>query len=305
MALAAVLMLLLPAEALAAPATETFRDEFGAISYSGNDGTLSWAAGWVELGESNGSSSGRVRVVSDSRCVAGNCLRIGADEESINGRGAQRGADLSGATSATLTFSSGTGLAFTRSSPVVPFDAEIRLRVDVIDTDAAFSSANPVDFGAASPGSGVAFDNGKEMRYGRLVVTNALGTELLDLSVPVQAQYYGSSGYWVNNADDVCSSLNAGTDLNLTQVPPGLSSAQIAYDPFLLGDPGLSFIKPGMGNTGYIDIEVDLSTATGGDLEWLFYDWDGDSSYDDNPTGRATFGVYKGGDAMIFKRELY
>ena len=50
---------------------------------------------------------------------------------------------------------------------------------------------------------------------------------------------------------------------------------------------------------------MDLSTASGADLEWLYHDWDGDSSYDNNPTGRATFGIYKGQDAIIHIRELY
>ena len=60
-----------------------------------------------------------------------------------------------------------------------------------------------------------------------------------------------------------------------------------------------------MNNTGYIDIEVDLATATGAGLEWLYFDWDGDLVHDNNPTGRATFGVYRGADAMIYLRELY
>jgi len=206
---------------------------------------------------------------------------------------------------ATLTFGSGIGLAFTRTSPVIPFNADIRLRINVADSDAVTSSSNPVDFGAATAGGGISFSSGKGMRFGRLVVTNAHGTELLDLAVPIQAQYYNASGYWIDNGDDSCSTLNAGTDLNLTQFPPALSSAAIAYDPFLLGDPGLSFTKPGMNNTGYIEIEVDLATATGADLEWLYYDWDGDTFYDNNPTGRATFGVYRGTKSMIFLRELY
>jgi len=206
---------------------------------------------------------------------------------------------------ATLTFSSGSGLAFTRSNPVVPFDADIRLRINVADTDSVVSSANPVDFGAATAGGGILFSGGKQMRFGRLVVINAHGTELQDLPVPIQAQYYDSNTYWINNTDDVCSSIDPATDLNLTQSPPALSSAAVAFTPFLLGDPGLSFAKPGMSNTGYIDITVDLSTATGAGLEWLYYDWDGDSSHDDNPTGRATFGIYSGRNAVIYVRELY
>ncbi len=51
-----------------------------------------------------------------------------------------------------------------------------------------------------------------------------------------------------------------------------------------------------------MDIEIDLSSAGLGSLRG---DWDGDSLYDDNPTGRATFGIYKGRDPIIFLRELY
>lgn len=105
MVVAVLLTVILPEAAIGATVTETFRDEFANISYSGNNGTQNWAGSWIEQGESDGPSSGRVRVRSDSRCVAGNCVRIGGDEVSINGRGALRTADLSGATLATLTFS--------------------------------------------------------------------------------------------------------------------------------------------------------------------------------------------------------
>ena len=84
---------------------ETVRDEFTDISYGGNSGVQSWNGDWQEVGESDGPSSGRVRVYSDSRCAAGNCLRMGGDEVNLNNRGAMRTANLSGATSATLSFS--------------------------------------------------------------------------------------------------------------------------------------------------------------------------------------------------------
>ena len=133
------------------------------------------------------------------------------------------------------------------------------------------------------------------------ILTPPIAILVLIFLMAIEADYVN----WANNTDDSCSSLDAGSDLNLTQFPPGLSSAAIAADPFLLGDPRLSFLKPGMNNTGYIDIEVDLAIATGADLEWLYFDWDGDLVHDDNPTGRATFGVYRGGDNMIYLRELY
>jgi len=79
-------------------ALATVRDEFDTVAFDNNDGTQPWATDWEELGESTDPSSGLVRVESGA-------LRIGASSESnITGRGAVRGADLSGATSATLSF---------------------------------------------------------------------------------------------------------------------------------------------------------------------------------------------------------
>lgn len=61
-------------------------------------------------------------------------------------------------------------------------------------------------------------------------------------------------------------------------------------------------------STGSIDISVDLS-ATGADLPWLRYDWpeDGnlDGMLDDDPRARATFGIWKGRDQVIYMREVY
>lgn len=82
---------------------DTVRDEFNAIAYNGNDGTHNWSNDWQELGESDGPTSGRVRVVSSTYAASGNALQIGG--RSITGRSLSREADLTGASSATLTFS--------------------------------------------------------------------------------------------------------------------------------------------------------------------------------------------------------
>ena len=88
---------------------DTVRDEFTSESYTGNNGTANWFNSWQEFGESNGPTSGTVEVVTASesgfRCAAGNCLEIGGSEVSINNDGVSRIANLTGATSATLTFS--------------------------------------------------------------------------------------------------------------------------------------------------------------------------------------------------------
>jgi hypothetical protein len=74
----------------------TFRDEFNSRNYSGNDGTLEWTNNWVEIGESDGPQSGDIQVRPDESDYQ---LQAKKDD-----RGVWREADLSGASSATLSY---------------------------------------------------------------------------------------------------------------------------------------------------------------------------------------------------------
>lgn len=91
----------------AADTTATLADRFDSQSFSGNDGDISFAGPWAELGESNGPDSGPVHVWSDLHCAGGSgwCLKIGGDGVNIDGHGVVREADTSGATSAVLRYS--------------------------------------------------------------------------------------------------------------------------------------------------------------------------------------------------------
>jgi len=80
---------------------ETVRDEFNAISYSGNDGSQNWSNNWQEWGELNGPTSGAVGVVNSPSGLSSMCLRFGVGQKD---KGVSRVADLSEASSATLTF---------------------------------------------------------------------------------------------------------------------------------------------------------------------------------------------------------
>ncbi len=72
-----------------------FLDLFNAVAYNGNDGTLTWSGDWQESGESDGPNAGKIRVV-------GNRLRVWGNSD--GGESLHREADLSDATTATLTF---------------------------------------------------------------------------------------------------------------------------------------------------------------------------------------------------------
>lgn len=93
-------------------------DTFSSISFSGNDGAQTWQNDWQELGESNGPTRGKTRVRADAECAAGNCARFTAKRGGNDGL--SRTADLSGASSATLTL-------YARSSDYSGADAVLQV----------------------------------------------------------------------------------------------------------------------------------------------------------------------------------
>lgn len=154
-----------------------------------------------------------------------------------------------------------------------------------------------------------------EIRSGRARIVNAYGSELVPLSVPVRVEYYSSDG-WITNAADTCTAL-ALPSLTLTNAvhapPPGPGqgmptiiiksgtpnkTSTVTVVPTAAGVGELNFSAP-MAD-GYADASIDLSGNA-----WLRYDWDSDGSDDDNPTGRATFGLYRGSPRHIYQREQY
>jgi MSHA biogenesis protein MshQ len=216
-----------------------------------------------------------------------------------------------------LRFSGGTGLAFDRGTPVAPFNADVRLSIDVIDTDGAAAPGNPQTFGAPA---GIAFDAGGEIRYGRLRFVNAVGSELVNLAVPLRAEYFAGAGIgFVTNLDDSCTTgvtlalsnftenLALGETCSLDIGAPGNSNIGCAAagplpqqfaEPPQNGDFNLTLAAPGAGDTGSVTIE---STVP----DWLRFDWDAAAAGDESPSGQAAFGLYGGNGRQIYLREIY
>lgn len=150
-----------------------------------------------------------------------------------------------------------------------------------------------------------------DLRYGRLQLLNAYGSELLDLPVTLRAQYWNGS-VWTRNSDDSCTSISApasGTGLTFypevapTAVGNHLSAGETtatvhASGRLNAGDAALKFSRPGAGNGGYVDIAIPLAARP-----WLQFPW-GASAVNPtglNPSGRATFGIFK--SRLIYSRE--
>jgi len=222
-----------------------------------------------------------------------------------------------GAGIGTLTFSSGSGLAFIRGAEQAPFDADIRLSIDVTDSDGAAALANPIAFGA---GSGMLFDAGAGMRFGRGRVLNAYGSELVDLALPFRTEYFVSSAIgFVPHIDDSCTTpvgmslgaftqnLSSGETCVLDSGAPGASGAGCAAaappvlryrEPPLAGDFNLNLQAPGAGNDG-------STTATADVPDWLEFDWNTITPGLEDPAGTGVFGIFRGQDRRIYSRELY
>jgi MSHA biogenesis protein MshQ len=226
-------------------------------------------------------------------------------------------ADL-GTGQASLTFSAGSGLLFSRGAAIAPFSANVALSLNVADADGV-SAPNPVTFGT---GTGISFSTAATQYYGRLALLDAVGSELLDLPMLLTTQYYMSTTQgFAANAADSCTvapaisfsnyqlNLAAGQTCVRDSGSPGISGAGCAaaaasrYLPIAwagpptpppLGSFNLILAAPGAGHAGAVSV-----TATA--PAWLQYNWGGSS----NPLGMATFGVFPGPASRVHQREVY
>ena len=236
--------------------------------------------------------------------------------------------DLTGASSGsfTLTFSSTGELKFTRTTPVAPFDADIGLSINVTDADGIIYSSNPLTFGAATAGNGILFAGAgtpKKMRFGRLRLGNAFGSALLDLPLPLSTQYYDGSFFATNTADSCTSLVASDIGFGFLAATPTLIACETHLNPagaiaFVSGRAAVRLTKPGDTNNGAVDLTVNLgavpsgitctsgisSAATAANKTWLQGNW-GSGTYNENPRGRATFGIFKNADQFLYFREVY
>jgi hypothetical protein len=217
-----------------------------------------------------------------------------------------------GSGQATLTFSTGSGLLFTRGAAVAPFSANIALSINVIDLDGVAAS-NPVSFGSAS---GINFSTSAIQYYGRLALRDAVGSELLDLPMALTTQYFMSStqGFTTNLTDNCTAAPSIALSnflVNLTLAKacvrdsgsPGTSGVGctvVAPSPYkataLSGNFNLVFAAPGSSFYGAM-------TVKGTAPAWLQYSWTGGANT--NPTGIGAFGVFSGQTSRVYQREVY
>jgi len=151
-------------------------------------------------------------------------------------------------------------------------------------------------------------------RFGRLNITNAFGSELVNLSLPLTTEYFTANGY-ILNTDDNCTVLTdapAGPptwgDITLVSSSYTGNLTEGETTPSLTnivnGSGAITLTAPGAGNDGSVVLNITAPL-------WLLSDWDGVDQladgdlFDDDPSAIATFGIFNGNDSTIYLRELY
>jgi hypothetical protein len=201
-----------------------------------------------------------------------------------------------------LAFGVGDGLAFERTTTVAPFSPLLTLSASVSDSEGVSYAGNPFLH------TSIGFADGTgEMRFGRLRLINASGSEMRPLPMPLTAQYWNGAGF-VGNAADNCTAIAApGLTFFAETADNRLAAGEVTASfnaTLVAGNADLRLSAPGVNNFGYLDLSIAAP-------DWLKYNWDGVDQaedgelFDDNPRARASFGKRKGSDKVIIRREIF
>jgi MSHA biogenesis protein MshQ len=141
----------------------------------------------------------------------------------------------------------------------------------------------------------------------------------------MKLEYWNGAG-WAVNTLDTCSIVAASNfslsfPVGTVAKPNNLAACETALS--LAGtapSQTISLSAPGTGNNGWADVTLNLATPSGTQCSsvgvagsaalgltwpWLQYHWTGAGTALQNPTARATFGIYKKANEFIYLRELY
>ncbi len=208
------------------------------------------------------------------------------------------------------------------AAPEDPFTAQATLTLtaaDLTDSDGVCFDTAALDGCDALDIAGIA---GTEQRWGRISVTNAFGPEVIDLQVPMRAEFFNGTTF-VANVADACSGATIAPIVDANAADTLLPSETCVQDS---GSPGASgqgcsvpgpvverrytstppvgaagnftfwLRAPGAGNVGVLDVTPNVPA-------WLQFNWRGAGNT--APTARIGFGVFQGDRRAIHEREVY
>jgi MSHA biogenesis protein MshQ len=246
-----------------------------------------------------------------------------------------------GASNGVLTASL-TPVAVDRASPDTPPDRFTQARIGIApaDPDSVTVLASAYDLDVDNNGTndhtqlaGAAAGGNIDLRFGRLRIDNAIGSEKLALPVGIRTEYWSGTGF-VLNTDDGCTtiprtaiSLDFTPASNLTACETAITAATVT---FTGGTGSLTLAAPGTNNNGTVLLTPQLGATPAGSYcpsvggaataasaagaSWLLGRWNdaanpdanANTFYDDKPAGRAAFGFYGSQPSnYIYFRENY
>ncbi len=207
------------------------------------------------------------------------------------------------------------------AAPDGPFDT-LSIGVAPVDSDGVQLGAFNLDVGNGTQDHAL-LGSPTSVRFGRIRMNNAFGSEALDLPIPLQAQYWNGTVFTTSTSDN-CTKLSP-ANIVLGNYRNGLTSTNMGTGHIVLGGAfanGIGSLKltkpsPVPSVLGSVDIAVNLggssndqscpawsTTSSGAGLDYLRGKWCG-TNYSSDPRVRATFGIYKNANEFIYMREMY
>lgn len=158
--------------------------------------------------------------------------------------------------------------------------------------------------------------------YGRLQLGNAYGSELLDLPVPLEAQFWNPGGSWATNRYDGCTTLPPSA-ISMSAYTQNLAACETRFSPtgavtlssgkapLVLTRPGVDTVAvPPVPNTGSVLLILNIGSAAVAGAKTCLSATESSATFADlpwfgstNPAGKATFGAFK--TPLIYRRENY
>lgn len=193
------------------------------------------------------------------------------------------------------------------------------------DSDATVLGSFNLDSSYPADSSDAALIGTLDVRFGRLRLTPAIGPQDRDLPLSLAVQHWNGSTF-VTNTLDSCTRI-ASTAVNFGQYRRTITATDTSLktSPVILaaGTGTLWLNKPSGGRAGTYDVTLSLgssaadasciaslgsgtgdSATVGANLAYLRGAWCG-STYDKDPSARATFGLFRGSNHMIHQQENY
>ncbi|MCP3675673.1 MAG: hypothetical protein GY829_14545 [Gammaproteobacteria bacterium] len=207
--------------------------------------------------------------------------------------------------------SSGDEFTYSKNGVELPFDADVDIIYSAATlTDSDGSCYDPDNNLSCDPYSIEISNNtsvSTELRYGRMVLFDAYGSELNPLKLPLTLEYWQSvdgNNTYTLASDDTCTSLSS-SDVIFSDYSGNLSSGETnVISPITLtsGKGNLTLSAPGNNNGGSVCVEYDLVSSN---QSWLQDTWSCSSKSSSNPLGKAQFGIFPGNSRQIYMREQY